>query len=67
MLTRLCLQHDFGLRQKHLSPDGRVHSTFTTIVTWKRGPDGRILLEPVTVIETKQNDAANPTPDVAGC
>jgi hypothetical protein len=33
---------------------------------WKRGPDGKILMEPSQAIETYQNDAANPTPDIAG-
>jgi alpha-L-fucosidase 2 len=33
---------------------------------WKRGPDGKILMEPSQSIETYQKDAANPTPDVAG-
>jgi hypothetical protein len=33
---------------------------------WKRGTDGKILMEPSQAIETYQRDAANPTPDVAG-
>jgi hypothetical protein len=33
---------------------------------WKRGADGKILMEPSQAIETYQKDAANPTPDVAG-
>jgi hypothetical protein len=33
---------------------------------WKRGPDGKILMEPSQAIETYQKDAANPTPDIAG-
>jgi alpha-L-fucosidase 2 len=33
---------------------------------WKRGADGKILMEPSQAIETYQSDAANPTPDVAG-
>lgn len=33
---------------------------------WKRGPDGKILMSPSQSIETYQNDAVNPTPDLAG-
>jgi alpha-L-fucosidase 2 len=33
---------------------------------WKRGPDGKILMEPAQAIETYQENASNPTPDVAG-
>jgi len=33
---------------------------------WKRGPAGRILMEPSQAIETYQMNAANPTPDIAG-
>jgi len=33
---------------------------------WKRGMDGKILMEPSQAIETYQKDAANPTPDIAG-
>ena len=33
---------------------------------WKRGPDGKILMEPAQAIETYQETASNPTPDVAG-
>ncbi len=33
---------------------------------WKRGPDGNILMQPSQSIETYQEDAVNPTPDIAG-
>ena len=33
---------------------------------WKRGTDGKILMEPAQAIETYQTTAVNPTPDVAG-
>ena len=33
---------------------------------WRRGPDGKILMEPAQAIETYQETAANPTPDIAG-
>ena len=33
---------------------------------WKRDPDGKIHMEPAQAIETYQQTAANPTPDVAG-
>jgi hypothetical protein len=33
---------------------------------WKRGPDGKILMTPSQSIETYQEDAVNPTPDLAG-
>lgn len=33
---------------------------------WRRGSDGKILMEPVQAIETYQKTAANPTPDIAG-
>jgi hypothetical protein len=32
---------------------------------WKRGPDGKILMEPSQSIETYQKNAPNPTPDIA--
>jgi hypothetical protein len=32
---------------------------------WKRGPDGKILMEPAQAIETYQKTAVNPTPDIA--
>jgi alpha-L-fucosidase 2 len=32
---------------------------------WKRGPDGKILMQPAQAIETYQKTAVNPTPDVA--
>ena len=33
---------------------------------WKHGADGKILLSPAQAIETYQNEAVNPTPDIAG-
>jgi alpha-L-fucosidase 2 len=33
---------------------------------WKRGPDGNILMQPSQSIETYQETASNPTPDIAG-
>jgi alpha-L-fucosidase 2 len=33
---------------------------------WQRGVDGKILMEPAQSIETYQQTAANPTPDIAG-
>jgi alpha-L-fucosidase 2 len=33
---------------------------------WKRGTDGKMLMEPAQAIETYQKTAANPTPDIAG-
>lgn len=33
---------------------------------WKRGADGKILLSPSQAIETYQETAVNPTPDIAG-
>jgi len=33
---------------------------------WKRGSDGKILMEPSQALETYQKDVVNPTPDVAG-
>jgi alpha-L-fucosidase 2 len=33
---------------------------------WKRGADGKILMEPAQAIETYQRTARNPTPDIAG-
>jgi alpha-L-fucosidase 2 len=33
---------------------------------WKRGDDGKILMSPAQAIETYQETAVNPTPDVAG-
>jgi alpha-L-fucosidase 2 len=33
---------------------------------WKRGADGKILMEPAQSIETYQENASNPTPDIAG-
>ena len=33
---------------------------------WRRGTDGKILMEPAQAIETYQKTAANPTPDIAG-
>ncbi len=33
---------------------------------WKRGNDGKILMSPAQAIETYQETAVNPTPDVAG-
>jgi alpha-L-fucosidase 2 len=33
---------------------------------WQRGPDGKILMEPAQAIETYQQTAVNPTPDIAG-
>jgi hypothetical protein len=33
---------------------------------WKRGPDGKILMQPAQSIETYQKTALNPTPDIAG-
>jgi hypothetical protein len=33
---------------------------------WKRGPDGNILMQPSQSIETYQETAVNPTPDLAG-
>jgi len=33
---------------------------------WKRGPDGSIRMDPAQAIETYQETAINPTPDVAG-
>ncbi len=33
---------------------------------WRRGEDGKILMDPAQSIETYQRNALNPTPDVAG-
>ena len=65
MLDRYDYTQDAGFARYSLLPMA------DTVVTyydqhWKRGPDGKILMEPAQAIETYQKTARNPTPDIAG-
>jgi hypothetical protein len=69
MLTQMLDCYDYdqdsGFAKNTLLPMAEATITFYD-QHWKRGPDGKILMEPSQSIETYQKDAANPTPDVAG-
>jgi hypothetical protein len=65
MLDRYDYSQDDNFAKKTLLPIADAVITFYD-QHWKRGPDGKILMEPWQAIETYQTDAANPTPDVAG-
>jgi alpha-L-fucosidase 2 len=65
MLDRYDYTQDTNFVQTILLPMADAAITFYD-QHWKRGSDGKILMEPSQAIETYQSDAANPTPDVAG-
>jgi hypothetical protein len=65
MLDRYDYTQDVDFAKNILLPMAEATITYYD-QHWKRGPDGRILIEPSQAIETYQKNAANPTPDVAG-
>jgi len=65
MLDRYDYTQDADFARNSLLPMADATITYYD-QHWKRGPDGRILMEPAQSIETYQKTAVNPTPDVAG-
>jgi alpha-L-fucosidase 2 len=65
MLDRYDYTQDTNFMQAILLPMADATITFYD-QHWKRGPDGKILMDPAQAIETYQRTAVNPTPDVAG-
>ncbi len=65
MLDRYDYTQDAGFARGALLPMADAVLTYYD-QHWKRGPDGKILMEPAQAIETYQETAANPTPDIAG-
>lgn len=65
MLDRYDYTLDTDFAKNTLLPMAEATITFYD-QHWKRGADGKILMEPSQAIETYQKNAANPTPDVAG-
>ncbi len=65
MLDRYDYTRDAAFARIYLLP---IADTVVTYYDqhWKRGPDGKILMEPSQSIETYQENAVNPTPDLAG-
>jgi hypothetical protein len=65
MLDRYDYTQDAGFARDSLLPIADAVVTYYD-QHWKRGPDGKILMEPAQAIETYQETAGNPTPDIAG-
>jgi alpha-L-fucosidase 2 len=65
MLDYYDLAQDADFARNTLLPMADATITFYD-QHWKRGMDGKILMEPAQAIETYQTTAVNPTPDVAG-
>ena len=65
MLDRYDYTQDTGFVKNTLLPMADATITFYD-QHWKRGADGKILMDPAQAIETYQETAVNPTPDVAG-
>ncbi len=65
MLDRYDYTQDAAFARSTLLPMADATITYYD-EHWKRGPDGKILMDPSQSIETYQRDAVNPTPDVAG-
>ena len=65
MLDRYDYTQDADFARNALVPMADATITFYD-QHWKRDSDGKILMEPAQAIETYQQSAANPTPDVAG-
>jgi hypothetical protein len=65
MLDRYDCTQDAGFARDSLLPMADAVVTYYD-QHWKRGPDGKILMEPAQAIETYQETAVNPTPDIAG-
>lgn len=65
MLDRYDYTQDAGFARDSLLPMADAVVTYYD-EHWKRGPDGKILMEPAQAIETYQETAVNPTPDIAG-
>jgi alpha-L-fucosidase 2 len=64
MLDRYDYTQDSDFAKTSLVPIAEAVTTFYD-QHWKRGPDGKIRMNPATSIETYQN-SINPTPDLAG-
>jgi len=65
MLDRYDYTEDAGFARESLLPMADAVITFYD-QHWKRDSDGKILMEPAQAIETYQQTAVNPTPDIAG-
>jgi len=65
MLDRYDYTGDDAFARTNLLPMADAVITFYD-QHWKRGTDGKILMDPSQSIETYQRDAINPTPDIAG-
>jgi hypothetical protein len=65
MLDRYDYTQDMDFAKNTLLPMADATITYYD-QHWKRGPDGKMLMEPSQAIETYQMNAANPTPDLAG-
>jgi alpha-L-fucosidase 2 len=65
MLDRYDCTQDTNFLQAALLPMADATITYYD-QHWKRGSDGKILMDPAQAIETYQRTAVNPTPDVAG-
>jgi alpha-L-fucosidase 2 len=65
MLDRYDYTQDAAFARETVLPMAEATITFYD-QHWKRGPDGKILMDPSQSIETYQQTAVNPTPDIAG-
>jgi alpha-L-fucosidase 2 len=65
MLDRYDYTQDAGFARNSLLPLADAVVTYYD-QHWKRGQDGKILMEPAQSIETYQENATDPTPDIAG-
>jgi alpha-L-fucosidase 2 len=65
MLDRYEYTQDADFARNSLLPMAEATITYFD-QHWKRDSNGKILMEPAQAIETYQQNAANPTPDVAG-
>jgi hypothetical protein len=64
MLDSYNYTQDTAFARNSLLPFGEAIVTYYD-QHWKRGADGKILMSPAQSIETYQQDAVNPTPDIA--
>jgi len=65
MLDRYDYTHDESFARKTLLPMADAVVTYYD-QHWKRDTEGKILMSPAQAIETYQQDAVNPAPDIAG-